>query len=99
MHSDRTRIKDWKLLYWGIIFSLLFVPVLNSLCVNLKLLIGSSIASSEYKLMLSKLQVDNKRLVDKVKVYKTEEGLKTYVKESLNKVEEGELLIKYNDKN
>lgn len=98
MYSDRT-VKDWKLLYWGIIFSLLFIPVLNSLCVNLKLLIASSIASGEYKLMLSKLQVDNKRLVDKVKVYKTEEGLKTYVKESLNKVEEGELLIKYNDKN
>ena len=92
-------LKDWKLIYWLIIFSLFFLPVCNSMFVNLITLVNSSYSSGEYKQVLSRLSDDNKKLTNKVKHYKTADGLTNYLKESLDKVEDGELLIKYNDKN
>lgn len=91
-------LKDWKLIYWLVIFSLFLLPSSKSMLINLITLVNSLSSSCEYKRILSELNTDNKKLVNKVKHYKTKEGLNTYLKESLEKVEDGELLIKYNGK-
>ena len=90
-------IKDWKFIYWFVIFSLLFVPIFNSFCVNLKSLVKSNLTNAEYRKTVNKLKSDNKKLLNKVKYYKTSEGLKSVIKERLNKVEDGEVLIKLSD--
>ena len=92
-------IKDWKFIYWFVIFSLLFVPIFNSFCKNLQSLIKCNLTNKEYKTILDKLKSDNKRLSSKVRYYKTQEGLKSVIKERLNKVEDGEVLIKLDGKN
>ena len=40
---------------------------------------------------------ENKRLAFKLKYYKSTYGLKRLTKERLNKVEDGELLVKFNN--
>ena len=90
---------DLKVLYWLIIFSLLFIPITNSFFVSIKKLIRNLVANSEYTMMLNQLDNENKELTDRIKSYKTSQGLKTLIKDRLNKVEKGELLIKFDDKN
>lgn len=90
-------IKDFKMLYWFIICSLLFVPITNSFFVSLKKLVKSVIANNKYEKMVRKLENENEELSNKVKYYKSSQGLRNLVKDRLNKVEDGELLIKFND--
>lgn len=92
-------VKNWKLLYWLIIFSLLFIPISNSFFVSISKLVKSVIANNEYKKILSELYDENKELSNKVKYYKSSQGLKNLIKDRLDKVEEGELLIKFNEQN
>lgn len=88
---------DLKLVFWMLVFSLLFLPIANSFFVNINKLVKSVIANKEYKEMLIDLDTDNKRLKNKVKYYKTSQGVKTLIKERLNKVEDGEVLIKFDN--
>ncbi len=94
---DPTNFPDLKLLFWTLIFSLLFFPISNSFFVNVNKLVKSVIANKEYKEMLIDLDSENKVLKNKVRYYNTSQGIKTLIKERLNKVEDGEVLIKFND--
>lgn len=96
MHGQQESL-DLKLVFWMLIFSLFFLPIANSFFVNINKLVKSVIANKEYKEMLIDLDSDNKRLRNKVKYYKTSQGVKTLIKERLNKVEDGEVLIKFDD--
>lgn len=92
-------MKDVKIFYWFIIFSMLFVPVSNSFIVNIKKLVKSLIANNSYNKLHNDLSAENNKLISKLKYYESPEGLKSLVKDRLNKVEDGELLIKFKDKN
>ncbi|MBI2996817.1 MAG: hypothetical protein HYY52_08965 [Candidatus Melainabacteria bacterium] len=89
---------DCKIIYWLIIFSLFIIPVTNGFFVSIRNLVKGLIANYEYKLLLSQLNNENKDLQDKIRYYNSTQGLKTLIKDRLNKVEEGELLIKFNEK-
>ena len=85
-------------IFWFVIFSLFFIPVSNSFYVNLVKLFKSVFANREYKSILSNLYKSNKSLENKVNYYKTSCGVKMLIKDRLNKVEDGEYIIKF-DKN
>lgn len=84
--------------YWIIIFSLLLLPITNSFFVSFKKLVKSVINYREYGLLLGKLVSENKELSSKVEYYKTSPGIKALIKERLNKVEDDELIIKFDRK-
>ena len=86
---------DSKLIYWFVIFSLLLIPAFNGFCKSINSLVKSNISSYEYRQIVSGLEDNNKILKSQIKYYKSDKGLKTIVKERLNKVEEGEILIKF----
>ena len=88
-----------KGLYWFIIFTLLFVPITHSFFINVKNMASTLAVNNEYKMLLCKLNDENSNLSNKVNYYKTSEGIKALIKDRLNKVEEGELIIKFNEKN
>ena len=90
------KFNDFKQFYWLIIFSLLFIPITNSFIVSIKKLVKSVIAYNEYKKLVNGLVNENKSLTNKVKYYESSQGLKCLIKDRLNKVEDGELLIKIN---
>lgn len=92
-------MKNLKSFYWFIIFSMLFIPISNSFVVNIKKLIKSLIANNSYNKLHTELSAENNKLFNKLKYYESSEGLKSLVKDRLNKVEDGELLIKFKDKN
>ncbi len=91
------KIINWKKYYWYIIFTLFLLPVFNSFFVNLNKIVKSVIAYNEYNALLGKLLNDNDKLVNKVEYYKTSMGIKNLVKERLEKVEDGEVIIKFTD--
>ncbi len=86
-----------KQIFWMIFFLLLFMPITKSFFVNINKLVKSVRANTEYKKMLIDLDSENKKLKNKVRYYKTNRGMKTLIKERLNKVEEGEVLIKFDE--
>lgn len=88
---------DYKLVYWLVIFSLLFIPISNSFFVVIKKTIKSVISYKNYKSTLNELKHESEMLSNEVKYYKSSQGIKSLVKERLNKVEEGELLIKLDE--
>ena len=90
---------NFKTLYWFIIFTLLLLPVAHSFFTNVKNMATGLAVNNEYKLLLCKLNDENSNLSNKVNYYKTSEGIKALIKDRLNKVEEGELIIKFNEKN
>lgn len=91
-------VRDLRFIFWIIILLLLFIPVTNSFLVNIKHLLSTSVSNNEYKELISKLTAEKRDLDHKVKYYESKDGLKTLIKERLNKVEEGELLIKLSQK-
>lgn len=93
------KINNWKRYFWIFIVLLLIVPVTNSLFVNLKKITSVLSDYSRHKFLLNALEMQNERLSNKLKFYKTEHGMKTLIKERLNKVEEGELIIRFRDNN
>ncbi|MBI3589914.1 MAG: hypothetical protein HY094_00875 [Candidatus Melainabacteria bacterium] len=96
MKTVKTR--DWNMIYWFVVFVLLFIPLTHSFFIDLKKLIKSVITYGEYKSLFNNLALENKQLSGKVKYYKTHSGIKNLIKERLNKVEDGELIIKFTDK-
>ena len=99
MRNLQKKYVDLKNIFWFVIFSLLFIPIVNSFIVNLNKLVKSVLANNYYKTNLYKLYNDNELLRKKVKFYKSPQGIRTLVKERLNKVEEGEIVIKFDDNN
>ena len=84
-----------KLLFWVCFWSLLFLPMTNSFVVNLNLLVNTLLSHNQYKNSLSQLVVENNTLNNKLKYYMTESGFESLVKERLERLDEGEVLIKY----
>lgn len=87
------------LFFWFVIFSSLFIPFANSFFVNVKKLTNSLYTNNNYKNMLTKVEQENKTLSKRVRYYDSPKGLKSLIKDKLNKVEEGESLIKFDDSN
>ena len=92
-----TEKKDRKLIFWFVFFILLFLPVSNTFFVNISKFIKSLITNTEYKQVLNKLNDENSKLSSKYEYYKSSEGLKMLIKDKLNKVHDGELIIRYTD--
>ena len=57
--------------------------------------VGSIVENAKYKSSLAVLNNQNKKLQNKVMYYKSKKGTKALIKDRLNKVEEGEYIIKY----
>ena len=88
---------NYKQAFWTAFFCLLFIPITNTFFVNLSKLIKCFINNYIYKSSLNELIGENNNLKTKVRYYKTTSGFKSLIKERLEKVDEGEILIKYSD--
>lgn len=88
--------KNPKTIFWFVIFALFLIPVSNSFLVNVSKIVNSVIINNQYKSVLSELYKKNDKLTNKVRYYETLHGLRTLIKDRLNKVEDGEILIKFN---
>lgn len=93
------KLKDVKLFYWFIVFSLLLIPITNSFFVNIAKLIRSIKSNGEYEIVFKDLKDENKKLTNKLRYYNSTSGLKVLIKDRLNQVEEGEVLIKFGKPN
>lgn len=82
-------------MYWFIIFSLLLIPITNSFFIGVKRLVQSFVINYERKGAVSKLTNENQEIRNKIEYYKSSKGIKTLVKDRLNKVDEGEIIIKF----
>ena len=87
----------YKQVFWVAFFGLLFIPITNTFFVNLGKLVKCFINNYIYKSSLNELIGENNNLQNKVRYYKTTAGLKSLVKERLEKVDDGEILIKYSE--
>ncbi len=94
--NENTQLKN---VFWFIICTLLFIPIGHSFFINIKNVSTTIVANNEYKELLCKLNDENTKLNNKVNYYNTQEGIKALVKDRLNKVENGELIIKFKEKN
>lgn len=86
---------DWKFYYWFLIFALLFFPLSKSFIVNMEKIIKSMLTYNQCKSLVGDLSAQNQNLSDKVEYYKSTKGIKSLIKERLNKVEEGEIIVRY----
>ena len=91
------RYINYKQAFWVVFFCLLFIPITNTFFVSLSKLIKSFINNYAYKSSLNELIGENDYLKSKVRYYKTTAGVKSLIKERLEKVDDGEILIKYSD--
>ncbi|MBI1859267.1 MAG: hypothetical protein HYR97_09180 [Candidatus Melainabacteria bacterium] len=87
--------KEWKIIYWYLVFSLLLIPVTNSFFVGLKKVISTFRLNIKHKNFITSVYDENKKLGDKVKYYRSTEGKMALVKDKLNRVETGEYIIKF----
>jgi hypothetical protein len=76
---------------------LLFIPITNTFFVNLSKLVKCFVNNYRYKSSLNELIGENNNLKSKVRYYKTTDGFKSLIKERLEKVNDGEILIKYSE--
>lgn len=90
--------KKLRFIFWMTIFSLFFLPVVNSFVVNLNNVVKLLIANTQYADILYNLNNENKNIKSNIEYYKTSEGLKSLVKGRLHKVEKGEILIEFDGK-
>ena len=88
---------NYKQTFWVLFFALLFIPITNTFFVNLSKIINCFINNHTYKSSLNELVGENNSLQSKVRYYKTSDGFKSLTKERLEKVDDGEILIKYSD--
>ena len=88
---------NYKQVFWVVFFCLLFIPITNTFFVNLSRVIKCFINNYMYKSSLSELISENNNLKNKVRYYNTTAGFKSLVKERLEKVDDGEILIKYSE--
>lgn len=86
---------NWKKVYWSSILLLLILPVTNSFFVNLKKITKLLNEYSINNLLLGELETQNQNISNRVQFYKTERGQKNLIKERLDTVEDGELIIKF----
>ena len=91
------RYINYKQVFWVTFFCLLFVPITNTFFVSLSKVIKSFINNYTYKSSLNELIGENDYLQSKVRYYKTTAGVKSLIKDRLEKVDDGEILIKYSD--
>ena len=91
------RYFNYKQMFWTVFVCLLFVPITNTFFVSLSKLIKSFINNYTYKSSLNELIGENNYLKSKVRYYKTTAGVKALIKDRLEKVDDGEILIKYSD--
>lgn len=89
---------NWEKYYWYLIFVLLFVPLTNSFVTNLQKMVKSVITYNQYKSLRQELFNENMELNSKLEYYKTPVGIKSLIKDRLNKVEEGEVIVKFKDR-
>lgn len=92
-------LKNWKTLYWLLVLTFLLIPVANSFVVSVKNVVDSYKINVKHKESLSNLSVENRKLLSKIKYYKSNEGKKALVKDRLHMVDKGEILIKYHSSN
>ncbi|OGI20580.1 MAG: hypothetical protein A3B68_05930 [Candidatus Melainabacteria bacterium RIFCSPHIGHO2_02_FULL_34_12] len=85
--------------FWFLISALLFLPICNSFLVNIQKLLLSVNENKRYRQILGTLNDENIKLSNKVRYYQTENGIKTLIRDRLNKVEKDEVLIKIQNKN
>ena len=88
---------SYKQIFWIAFFGLLFIPITNTFFVNLTNVIKCFVNNYAYKSSLSELIGENNNLKSKVGYYKTTAGFKSLTKGRLEKVDDGEILIKYSD--
>ena len=88
---------NFQKLFWSVFWGLSFLPVTNSFLVNSGKFFQSFKANNMYKVSLNQLIDENNELKNKVKYYNSKSGFKALIKERLEKVDEGEILIKYSD--
>ena len=91
------KTKNWKFYYWLLVFTLFLFPITKSFFVNLKNIFESVNSYKNYTSLLKELTNENEKLDSKVEYYKTFQGVKALVKDRLNKVEDGEVIIKFDD--
>ena len=84
--------------FWLCIFSLLLLPVTNSFIVNLRKTVSCVYDNKRLKYLENSLSRENSNLSEQLRYYKSSQGIKALAKDRLNKVEEGEILIKYKGK-
>lgn len=84
--------------YWYLIFVLLSIPLTNSFVTNLQKMIKSVMTYNQYKSLRQELFNENMELNSKLEYYKTPVGIKSLIKDRLNKVEEGEVIVKFKDR-
>ncbi len=88
---------NYKQAFWVAFFCLLFIPITNTFFVNLGKLVKCFVNNYIYKSSLNELIGENNNLKSKVRYYKTTDGFKSLIKERLEKVNDGEILIKYTE--
>ena len=91
-----SNIKNPTSIFWFVIFALFLIPLSNSFLANISKIVNSIIINNQYKSTLNELYKKNDKLTNKVRYYESLHGLKTLIKDRLNKVEDGEILIKFN---
>ena len=84
-----------RIVFWFLFWVLLFLPITKSFFVNVGILTKAFLSNYQYKDSVSQLVSENNTLKNKVKYYNTLNGYKALIKERLEKVEKGEVLIKY----
>ena len=89
--------EDSKLIYWFFVFLLLFIPVTNTFCVNVNKLFKIIASNNKYKHRVCELNSENQNLNNKVKYIKTKQGLKSLIKDRLDKVEDGEVIVRFSE--
>lgn len=90
--------KDWKFYYWCFIVTLLIFPITNSFFIGLTKLVKLAMINNQYKSLVDHLSNENETLQSKVEYYMTASGIKSLIKERLNKVEDGEVIVKFKDR-
>lgn len=88
---------NYKQAFWVLFVCLLFVPVTNTFFVNLSKIITCFKDNYIYKSSLNELIGENINIQSKVRYYKSSDGFKSLVKDRLEKVDDGEILIKYSE--
>ena len=86
-----------KFLFWLIFLSLLFAPIAKSFFVNCTVLVKTFVFNYQCKNSVNELLAENNSLKNKVKYYMTTTGYKALIKERLEKLDKGEVLIKYSN--
>ncbi len=99
MFKDRQNMNQFSFQqsFWALFFCLLFIPITNTFIVNLSKLVRCFINNYAYKSSLHQLIGENNTLKNKVNYYRTKDGYKSLIKERLEKLDDGEILIKYSD--